>query len=89
MNVPLQIVYPRKLCFADTESSAFKENNGNNALQAIKFEKATLSAENSVSISLPGMQMKNVLCTRLQLTDEEKPQDQDLKSKVAVNFSKS
>ncbi|CAJ2671522.1 unnamed protein product [Trifolium pratense] len=88
MNVPLQIVYPQKLGFGDTESSAFKENNGNNALQVIKFETATLSAENSVSISLPGMQMKNVLCTRLQLTDEEKPQAQDTKSKVAVNFSK-
>jgi hypothetical protein len=89
MDVPLEIVYPKKLCFADTESSAFKENTSNNALQAVKIEKATLSAENSVSISLPGMQMKNVLCTRLQLTDEEKPQAQDLKSKVAVNFNKS
>ncbi|WJX83736.1 hypothetical protein P8452_66377 [Trifolium repens] len=85
MDVPLQIVYPKKLCFADTESSAFKENTSNNALQSIKIEKATLSAENSVSISLPGMQMKNVLCTRLQLTDL----GHALKSKVAVNFNKS
>jgi len=134
MSVPLQIVYPKKKCFADTESSALKEKNGNNALQVVKIDKATLTAENSALISLPGMQTenalctrssalkeknannalqvakidkatltaentslisltglqtKNTLCTRLQLTDEEEPQAQDLKSKLSVNFSMS
>ncbi|XP_004493462.1 uncharacterized protein [Cicer arietinum] len=89
MNVPLQIVYPKKKCFADTESSASKENNGNNSLQVIKFENVILNAENSALISLPGMQTKKVQSTRLQLTDEEEPQVQDIKSKIAVNISKS
>ncbi|KAJ1430021.1 hypothetical protein SESBI_08091 [Sesbania bispinosa] len=64
--------------------------NGNNSLQAMNIENATLiHAENSALISLPVMQNKCVLYSGLQLTDEEKPQAQDPKSKIAANFSKS
>ena len=71
MSVPLQIVYPKKMCFADTESSALKEKNGNNALQVVKIDKATLTAENSALISLPGMQTENALCTRSSALKEK------------------
>jgi hypothetical protein len=38
---------------------------------------------------MTGLQTENALCTRLQLTDKEEPQAQDLKSKLSVNFSMS
>ncbi|TKY62645.1 hypothetical protein E2542_SST12503 [Spatholobus suberectus] len=88
VNVPLQVVYPQTLCIADTEFCSFKGSNGNNSGQVINIENTTLiHAENSALML--GVQTKSALYTGLQLIDEEKQEEQDLKSKIAANLSKS
>lgn len=89
-NLPLQVVFPQNLCFADTELNSVKGTNGDNSLQVINIENATLfHAENSALVSLLGIQTKSALYTGLQPTDEEKLQEQDMKSEIAANLSKS
>ncbi|XP_027350816.1 uncharacterized protein LOC113861911 [Abrus precatorius] len=89
VNLPLQVVYPRKWCIADTEFCSLKGSNGNSSGQVINIENATLiHAENSALVSLLGMQTKSAVYG-LQLTDEEKPQAQGLESEITANLSKS
>ncbi|XP_050911237.1 uncharacterized protein LOC127126361 isoform X4 [Lathyrus oleraceus] len=53
MDAPLQVVFPQNLCFSDTESSAIKKNNVNNALQVLDL-KAEVAAKFSKSYKRQG-----------------------------------
>ncbi|XP_057438035.1 uncharacterized protein LOC130730138 isoform X2 [Lotus japonicus] len=87
-NLPLQVVYPPNLHYADTKFCSFKRSDGNDSPQGMNNENATLTdAENSELFSLIGMQTEGALYTGLELTDEEKPQDP--KSEIAANLHKS
>ena len=90
LNCPLQVVYPEDMCPADTELCSFKGGNGKNSQQVMNIQNTSLiHAESSALISLFEMQAKSALYTGSQLTDEEKPLAQGLKSKTAANLIKS